>query len=158
MADQSDRRPAGRQRRARADYQYGMYGWDDDIGRSRRAGFGSGIDYQYGMYGWDEDIGRSRRDEMARPDWTIPGPYTGRGPRGYQRTDERIPDDVCDRLTQHGQLDARDIDVSARDGEVTLQGTVHSRQAKRLAEDIAESVSGVRDVHNRLRLSGSRGG
>ena len=37
-------------------------------------------------------------------------------------------------------------------GEVTLTGTVDDRQAKRLAEDIAESVSGVREVHNQIRV------
>lgn len=37
-------------------------------------------------------------------------------------------------------------------GEVTLKGTVDSRTAKRRAEDIAESVSGVTNVENRLRV------
>ncbi|HXR89686.1 MAG TPA: BON domain-containing protein, partial [Steroidobacteraceae bacterium] len=37
-------------------------------------------------------------------------------------------------------------------GEVTLNGAVDSRQAKRCAEDIADSVSGVRHVQNNLRV------
>ena len=37
--------------------------------------------------------------------------------------------------------------------EVTIVGTVTDRQAKRLAEDIAESVSGVREVHNQVRVT-----
>lgn len=87
--------------------------------------------------------------------WVIPGPHAGRGPRGYQRSDERIREDVCERLTQHGEIDARDIDVRVANGEVTLQGTVHNRDDKRRAEDVAESVSGVREVQNQLRVSGS---
>jgi hypothetical protein len=39
-----------------------------------------------------------------------------------------------------------------KDGEVTLSGTVDGRQAKRRAEDIIENVSGVREVHNQLRV------
>ncbi len=39
------------------------------------------------------------------------------------------------------------------DGEVTLSGTVDDRWQKRLAERVAETVWGVRDVHNRLRIS-----
>jgi osmotically-inducible protein OsmY len=63
---------------------------------------------------------------------------------------------VCQRLTLHGQLDARGVSVTAEAGEVTLSGTVGSRWAKREAERVADSVPGVRDVHNRLRIQ--RGG
>src|SRR4051794_36934323 len=36
--------------------------------------------------------------------------------------------------------------------EVPLSGTVESRAMKRRAEDIAASIRGVVDVHNRLRI------
>jgi hypothetical protein len=42
--------------------------------------------------------------------------------------------------------------------EVTLTGTVNSREDKRRAEDIAESVSGVTNVENRLRVKQGRYG
>jgi len=80
-----------------------------------------------------------------------PGRYTGRGPRGWQRPDERIEDDVCERLEQRGDVDAIDVEVRGQNREVTLEGTVNSRWEKRIAEDIAESVGGVTEVHNRLR-------
>jgi osmotically-inducible protein OsmY len=80
------------------------------------------------------------------------GPYAGVGPRGYQRSDERIREDICEQLTQHGELDCRDTEVTVRDREVTLSGRVESRRARRLAEDIAESVAGVADVHNQLHV------
>jgi hypothetical protein len=86
--------------------------------------------------------------------WWIPGPHTGRGPRGYQRSDARIEEDACERLTHHGMLDASDIQVQVNSGEVTLSGTVESRQAKRMAEDILDTISGVRDVNNQLRVQG----
>jgi hypothetical protein len=88
--------------------------------------------------------------------WMIPGPLTGRGPKGHQRSNDRIKEDVCGRLTQHGQLDAGNIEVSVEQGEVTLEGTVDGRQAKRMAEDAAEGVLGVKDVHNRLRVRGKQ--
>ena len=80
------------------------------------------------------------------------GPHAGRGPRGYRRTDERIREDVCEFLTEDGLLDATEVDVHVEDGEVTLEGQVRSRAQKRRAEDLAEIVLGVVDVHNRLKL------
>jgi len=80
------------------------------------------------------------------------GGYYGYGPKGYVRTDERIREDVCDRLMGYDRLDCSDIEVTAENGEVTLSGTVASRWAKHAAEDIAADVLGVKDVHNRLRV------
>ena len=74
------------------------------------------------------------------------GPHRGKGPKGYSRSDARIQDDVNDRLTDDPFLDATHIDVSVGGGEVTLAGTVTSRQDKRRAEDLADEVSGVKYV------------
>lgn len=79
--------------------------------------------------------------------------HRGRGPRNYKRSDERIKEEINDRLTDYPHLDASDIEVEvASGGEVTLSGTVESRYAKRMAEDIAENVSGVTHLENRLRV------
>jgi hypothetical protein len=40
-----------------------------------------------------------------------------------------------------------------RQGEVTLCGSVMSRDQKRRAEDVAERVGGVKDVTNQLRVT-----
>lgn len=77
--------------------------------------------------------------------------HRGRGPKGYRRSDERILEDVCDRLTEDRELDAAGIEVRVEGGEVTLSGTVESRADRRRAEDLAESVSGVTHVTNNLR-------
>jgi osmotically-inducible protein OsmY len=81
------------------------------------------------------------------------GGFTGRGPKGYHRSDERIREDVCDRLSDDPYIDASDIEVTVRNGEVMLSGSTHSREDKRHSEEIAESVSGVVDVQNNLRVS-----
>lgn len=78
--------------------------------------------------------------------------YRGRGPKGYTRSDDRIKEDVNDRLTDDGSLDATGIEVEVGDSEVTLSGTVNSRFDKRRAEDLAESVSGVSHVQNNIRV------
>jgi osmotically-inducible protein OsmY len=128
--------------------------WADDYGRHeawRRA--------ERGWEGGQERFGPSRAGRSwysggpAEDAWRGRGPYTGHGPKGYQRSDERIREDVCERLTEHGDLDARDIEVHVVSREVTLQGSVASRADKRLAEDIADSVSGVSEIHNQLRVN-----
>lgn len=80
------------------------------------------------------------------------GPHSGRGPKGYQRSDDRIREDVCEALTQHGHVDASEIEIQVQNGEVTLTGMVDSRQTKRMAEDAIEHLSGVREIHNHLRV------
>jgi osmotically-inducible protein OsmY len=80
------------------------------------------------------------------------GGYAGRGPKNYQRSDERVREDVIERMTDHPDLDPTDIDVKVQHCEVTLSGEVDERYAKHLAEDLAGQVWGVRDVHNQLRV------
>jgi hypothetical protein len=78
--------------------------------------------------------------------------YSGRGPRSGGRSDARILEDVCQELERNSEVDASEIEVDCRDGEVTLQGWVHDRNQKRVAEWIADGIRGVKDVHNRLRV------
>jgi len=78
--------------------------------------------------------------------------FRGRGPRGYRRSDQRILEDVCDRLTDDHDIDASDIEVAVAAGEVTLEGTVTERHVKWLAEEVASGCSGVHQVHNHLRV------
>lgn len=75
-----------------------------------------------------------------------------RGPKGYKRSDDRIREDVSDRLGDHEYLDVSEVEVTVSNGEVTLTGTVRTRQEKFLAEEIADDISGVNDVHNQLRV------
>ena len=96
---------------------------------------------------WFGDEDAARRREMD---------HTGRGPQNYIRSDERILEDVCDNLTEDWSVDARNVQVTVKDREVTLDGTVTSRQQKRRAEDCAEEVSGVTHVQNNLRVEHGR--
>lgn len=80
------------------------------------------------------------------------GAHRGRGPKGYRRSDERIREDVSDRLTDDSWLNASDIEVAVSSGDVTLTGSVRSREDKKRAEALAESVTGVDNVQNNLRI------
>ena len=85
--------------------------------------------------------------------WYGEGRYRGIGPKDYVRSDERIRELVCDDLMDDSWLDASAIEVTVEGGEVTLSGSVESRDAKRLAEDIAEHAGGARHVQNNLRIA-----
>jgi hypothetical protein len=78
--------------------------------------------------------------------------HAGKGPKDYQRSDSRIREDVCDRLSDDDEVDASDILVTVNAGEVILSGSVADRYGKRRAEHIAEAVRGVLDVQNHLSV------
>jgi BON domain len=99
-----------------------------------------------------------RKFERPFPNWTDYQPDSSRrggfavkGPLGHTRSDDRLREDVCHRLSADDEIDASNITVTVAKAEVTLEGTVHDRHAKRRAEDIVEWVTGVTGVHNRLR-------
>lgn len=124
------------------------YDDDMDISESRRRNQA----YGGGRYSADPQ-GSSRyysdyyQDDMGQHN------HRGRGPRGYRRADERIVEDLSEALTWDRVVDASDVEVKVDGGEVTLSGTVASRRMKRRAEDIADGIRGVHDVHNQLRVS-----
>lgn len=125
-----------------------------------QGGYGTtGNTYGGGMTGagMRGGIGMGGRGGSQGGTLTWDGPHTGRGPQGYQRSAESIREEICERLTRHGQVDARGIRVTVENGEVTLEGTVKTRREKRLAEDILENISGLRDIHNRLRIDQPQG-
>ncbi|MFL6549741.1 MAG: BON domain-containing protein [Povalibacter sp.] len=97
---------------------------------------------------WNDRAGWPNEDQQSRS-------FRGKGPRGYRRSDERIREEVHECLTDDHHVDASNIEVEVRDGEVTLTGNVDSRDQKRRAERLIEQLSGVVDVHNRLRVSSS---
>jgi osmotically-inducible protein OsmY len=78
-----------------------------------------------------------------------------RGLKGYTRPDDRIREDVCDRINDAGErmdADVSDVEVRVQNGEVTLSGVIRDRRQKHVVENAADSVGGVKDVHNLLRV------
>jgi osmotically-inducible protein OsmY len=115
-------------------------------------------DGRRGLSEWNDDDRSSTSTQYESVnrsydrDWDAPD-YRGRGPRGYQRSDARMFEDICDRLTVDPRIDASDVEVDVKAAEVTLRGSVRSREEKRYAEDVVEHVMGVRDVNNHLKVT-----
>jgi len=124
---------------------YRNEGWRDNYRDEDRNWWDKTKDEVESWFG-DEDAKRRRRmDEMNE------GNHRGKGPKNYKRSEERIKEDVSDKLSDDSFLDASGIEVEVNGSEVTLSGTVDSRYSKHRAEDIAEDVTGVTHVQNNLR-------
>lgn len=145
----------GRQEWGMSGPQQGGYGSE----RSHERGYGRNHDRSYDredrgfwdrasdeVASWfgDEEAERRRHQDQ----------YRGKGPKNYSRSDDRIREDISDRLTDDWQVDASEIEITVVKGEVTLAGSVSDRMQRRRAEDIAESVSGAHHVQNNLRVKG----
>ena len=135
-----------RDRYGRSSYA-GRGDYENRGGNEGRGWWDRASDEVASWFGDDEAQRRRRMDEQRDQ-----REHRGRGPKGYRRSDERIKEDVNDRLSDDYYLDASDVEVQVQNTEVTLTGTVRSRSDKRRAEDLAESVSGVTNVENRLRV------
>lgn len=91
---------------------------------------------------WSDDI----RSEASKEN------HSGKGPKGYSRSPQRIHDEACEILMMDFDLDASDIEVEVQGEALVLKGEVASRQEKRLAESLVENIRGIRDVHNQLKV------
>jgi osmotically-inducible protein OsmY len=142
------------------DYErgYGDGGRGDSRGeRFERAGRGAG-DFLHRagerVASWFNggDEGRIDDPNYLDPNRSATRGARGLGPQGYKRSDERINEEAHERLTDDTWLDASNIGISVSGGEVTLSGTVESREAKHRSERLVEDLSGVNHVQNNLRI------
>ncbi len=84
--------------------------------------FEDSIEREYGPYSSLRSMGNAYWQDTNRRS----GPHFGKGPKGYQRADERIKEDVCEALLIHTEIDATEVE--------------------------GEHISGVSDVKNDLRI------
>ncbi|MGQ4274723.1 BON domain-containing protein [Terrihabitans sp. B22-R8] len=135
--------------RGRPGYGRADSGYDQDRSRysqprPEERGFWDRASDEVSSWFGDEEAERRRREDAR---------HQGVGPKGYRRSDERIREDISDRLTEDPYINASEIEVNVEGGEVTLTGHVDSRNARRRAEDIAERISAVTHVQNNLRVT-----
>jgi hypothetical protein len=80
------------------------------------------------------------------------------GPKGYQRSDERLREDISERLMQAQHIDSSDVTVEVRGAKVILEGTVPDRYMKHAIEDLSDAAPGVQDIDNRIRVANAWSG
>ena len=79
----------------------------------------------------------------------------GRGPKSYRRSDELLRELICEQLTDDPYIDAHDVTIELSNGEVTLRGTVETREQKYAVEDLVADIGGVTEIHNQLGVGHS---
>jgi osmotically-inducible protein OsmY len=100
-------------------------------------------------YGEEE----SKRFPESGTNYDMRGMHSGKGPRNYRRSDERLKELICERLTADPHVDATDIVIEVRDSEAIIGGTVNDKQMKRRAEEIIDEIKGITQVENRIRVN-----
>lgn len=66
--------------------------------------------------------------------------------------DDTIYDQVRLRLASDADVKGGALDVSVKDGVVTLRGKVERERGKQKAEKLAKKVKGVKSVNNQLQV------
>jgi hypothetical protein len=145
----------------RSEYGYGgSRGWNEPFGEGQQYGsqgeYGSEGDPGQRGYG-SQGYGSQGSGSYQGIGGSGMGQHRGKGPKGYQRSDERIKELVCERLRDDPNIDPSDVTVTVQGGKITLEGTVDSRQTKNAIEEVAEQF-GTQDVQNNLRIQRAQQG
>lgn len=126
--------------------------WQDPYGFSQRTHWREPSQYRPGGDYSDESAVSYERD--ARRDF---GDERNRryppGPKGYRRSDERLKEDISERLMVAYHIDSSEVTVEVQGAKVTLDGTVPSRHMKHAIEDLVDGCPGVLDIDNRVRVA-----
>ena len=157
---------------------WGVYGVPREVAQDyvegSRAGSPADFDQPHGRvgFGWEGAYG-SEGEFSARTDRVGPARGPGRsfagggstdrgdirsrpqrrGPKNYTRSDERIKDEIYDRLVREPRIDASEVTIEVEGGIARLYGSVAHRQMKHWIEDIVADCHGVSDVENKLTVS-----
>lgn len=145
---------------------------DDDLhyyGTGSPGGWGNpGPGFTGGAHGYDDnsrypehslqgeysDESAMSYENQSRRDYRSAAPRYPRGPKGYQRSDERLKEDISERLMEAYHIDSSEVTVEVRGAKVSLEGTVPSRHMKHAIEDMVDRCPGVLDIDNRIRVAG----
>jgi osmotically-inducible protein OsmY len=67
-------------------------------------------------------------------------------------SDDAISDNVRQRLASDADVRGAALDVSVKDGIVTIKGRVHTEKGRKKATELTKKVKGVVNVDNQLKL------
>jgi hypothetical protein len=124
-------------------------GYARNYGRSRDERGGARERFAEERYGREPEYGYGFGEGAYKREV---GEFRGRGPRGYERSDDRLREIICERLTDEPSIDASDVSIEVKDKVVKLTGQVADRRTKYEIEDLVEHCGGVKDIDNQIRV------
>lgn len=74
------------------------------------------------------------------------------GPQNWDRPDDVIQDEACEIIWRDQSCDPTTIEVSVKDGVLTLKGTVASDKMKQNAEEKLRNLIGLKGLRNHLEV------
>lgn len=74
------------------------------------------------------------------------------GPQNWERPDDVIQDEACEIIWRDQSCDPTTIEVSVKDGVLTLKGTVASDKMKQNAEEKLKNLIGLKGLRNHLEV------
>jgi osmotically-inducible protein OsmY len=98
----------------------------------------------------------SNRFPESGTNYDMKGQHSGKGPRNYQRSDERLKEIICERLTDDPRVDARELEVEVNNCNVTITGYVADKEMKRRIEDVVEGIQGISNTENRVHVNSNQ--
>ena len=132
MVRKSGDQRSGNERRMNTDATYGARG-QEGLGKTEERTWG------------EEQFRGERREEQERR-------QAERGQWARRRPDDTLAQEIREILANDPELDATEVEIEVEGGAVTLSGVVDESDAKLLAEELVETLPGVREVHNRIRV------
>ena len=104
--------------------------------QANQGNYGNGGSIEGGSY-WRPEPGAERRS------------FRGQGPKGYARSDERLKEMICEKLTDDDHIDASEITVEVSNW-MLRSGSVRSPDEP--GRGTVERCGGRKDIHNQLRI------
>ena len=139
----------------------GTYGFgsnapnDQQLRQGARTAFSDQVSYgNHAAYG-DHAHGQGGGAGQSQGGWNPAGQMpraARRAPKSYQRSDERLKEEIYERLINRWDIDSTEVTVQVASGEVTLDGTVPERRMRHDIENLVDDTHGVKEIHNNLRI------
>ena len=128
------------------DYQFNRYG-EKDVrpGHYQHLHETKLDDATLPPFHWSDDPRSEHFDEELNS-------HYGKGPKGWKISDESLRDEAAEKLYRSWDVDATEIQVDVKDGLITLSGSVSDREQKKAAERLFDTMNGVHDVINQLKI------
>jgi osmotically-inducible protein OsmY len=83
-------------------------------------------------------------------------PHLGLDQKPTTRSDNDLLTEACDKIAQVPGIDLDAVDVSIREGGITLRGSVPTLTDKLALSEMVWGIEGVRDVRNEIQVASIR--